>query len=110
MQLLLPTKDELKQLERFKGERAGLGPAELFFLSVIKVARFPQKLSVFKFRLQYDEHVTTLASNLEVLATSCNEIINSNTLATLLKRLLAIGNLMNESVGKPKAVGITLDR
>ncbi|KAL3764020.1 hypothetical protein ACHAW5_005104 [Stephanodiscus triporus] len=109
MQLLLPTPEELSNLKLFNGHIEGLGRAELFFLSVMKVPRFPQKLAAFACFLQFDEQARSLSSSLELLARACSEIIESEKLANILRRLLAIGNIMNESTGKSQAKGITLD-
>ena len=109
MQLLLPTPEELSNLKLYKGQSEALGRAELFFLSVMKVPRFPQKLAAFKYYLQFDEQARSLSSSLQLLAKACAEVIESEKLASMLRRLLAIGNLMNESAGKPQAKGITLD-
>lgn len=96
------------RLKNCNVQTVGLGRAELFFLAVMKIDRFQQKLSSFKYSLQFDEQTKALSSSLHVLASACDEVMGSNKLAGLLKRLLAIGNLMNESSGKPKAIGITL--
>eukprot|EP00804_Cyclotella_cryptica_P023378 CCRYP_000525-RC/>CCRYP_000525-RC protein AED:0.38 eAED:0.38 QI:142/1/1/1/0.5/0.66/3/170/453 len=109
MQLLLPTKEEMNRLEQYDGQTDGLGRAELFFLAVMKVPRFSQKLSSFKFSRQFEELTTALFSNLHLLSQACDEVINSKKLAMILRRFLAIGNVMNESAGKPTANGITLD-
>lgn len=107
MQLIVPKSEEVKALQTLDGQD-GLGRAELFFLSVMKVPRFPQKLAAFKYSLQFDEQAQSLISSLQLLARACAEVITSKKLAGILRRLLAIGNLMNESSGKPQAKGITL--
>ncbi len=109
LQLLLPTPEESNMLKGFDGQSDDLGRAEQFFLSVTKVPRFSQKLAAFKFSLQFDEQVHSLTSSLHLLAKACTEVVESKKLAGILRRLLAIGNLMNESCGKPHARGITLD-
>lgn len=109
MQLLLPTQEEMDALRQHNGQSDGLGRAELFFLSVMKVPRFSQKLTAMKYYLQFDEQVRSLSSSLQVLAKACTEVIENEKLAFLLRRLLAIGNIMNESSGKPIAKGITLE-
>jgi len=109
MQLLLPKPEELNKLKHVDGQGDGLGRAELFFLSVMKVPRFPQKLAAFRYSLQFDEQIQSLSTSLRLLGCACNEVVDSKKLAGILRRLLAIGNIMNESAGKPKANGITLD-
>lgn len=110
MQLLLPKKDEINRLKHYNGKIVeGLGRAELFFMAVMKVPRFSQKLSAFIYSLQFEEATTALFSNLHTLSRACQEVITSKNLTAILRRFLAIGNLMNESSGKPAANGITLD-
>ena len=100
MQLLLPTPEELSNLKLYNGQNEILGRAELFFLSVMKVPHLQQKLASFKYYLQFDELVRSLSSSLQLLAKACSEVIESEKLASMLRRLLAIGNVMNESAGK----------
>lgn len=110
MTLLLPKKEEIKQLEQYKGKTMeGLGRAEQFFLAVMKVDRFSEKLSAFIFSLQFEESTRALYSSLHTLSEACQEVVSSKKLAMILRRFLAIGNVMNESAGKPLASGITLD-
>lgn len=96
-------------MKLYNGQSEILGRAELFFLSVMKVPHLQQKLASFKYYLQFDELVRSLSSSLQLLAKACSEVIESEKLASMLRRLLAIGNLMNESAGKVQAKGITLD-
>ena len=110
MQLLLPKTEEISRLQQLCGKKIeNLGRAEEFFLAVMKVPRFTQKLAAFIFSLQFEESTKALFSNLHVLSQACHEVINSKKLAMILRRFLAIGNVMNESAGKPIASGITLD-
>jgi hypothetical protein len=63
-------------------------------------------LEAFKYYLQFDELVRSLSSSLQLLAKACTEVIESERLTSMLRRLLAIGNLMNESAGKLQARGL----
>ncbi|KAL7550684.1 hypothetical protein ACHAWF_013903 [Thalassiosira exigua] len=109
MQLLLPKPEEERCMKSFKGRSEGLGRAENWFIATMKIPRFAQKLAAFKYLLQFDEQTESLKSSLNKLAKACDEVVESKKLAGILRRLLAIGNLMNESAGKPQAKGITLD-
>lgn len=110
MELLLPKPEEVVRLKQFSDQAAdSLGRAELFFLSVMKIPRFSQKLSAFKYSLQFEEQAESLKSHLRLLGKACGEVIDNKKLAVMLRRVLAIGNIMNESSGKPVARGITLD-
>ena len=106
LSLLLPKREEVETMKSYSGQSDGLGRAELFFLSVIKVPRFEQKLATFKFSLQFDELAQSLTSSLNTLAKACDEVIESKKLANVLRRLLAVGNVLNESTGKQQAKGM----
>ena len=113
MQNLLPTREELSVMASYKGEGTnGLGRAEQFFLSVTKHPKFKQKLDIFIFTLSFDEQLDDLKSSLTLLKNACCEVMQSKSLASLLHRLLAIGNLINTRSGNSKAKkasGIKLD-
>ena len=113
MKVLLPTAEEVSSLKKYNRQDndglLSLGRAELFFLSVMKVPRFPQKLSAFRYMLQFDKEIEYMTTSLHLLATACMQIVESKKLAAILRQLLKLGNVMNESSGKPMAKGITLD-
>ena len=108
MTALLPRPDELKLLKNVI-DRDDLGRAEQFFLSVMKIPRFSEKLNAFRYSLVFDEQVCNLKSSLCTLEKACIEIKQSKKLADILHHLLTYGNLMNESTNVDKAMGITLD-
>lgn len=109
MKALLPTTDELKRVATHSGGTEGLGRAELFFLSVSKIPRFAQKLETFAFTVQFNLHIKELKESLLKLKDACDSVVNNKKLAAILRKLLAVGNLVNEGAGKPRARGITVD-
>ena len=108
MTALLPRPDELKLLKNAM-DHDDLGRAEQFFLSVLQIPRFSEKLNAFRYSLVFDEQVCNLKSSLCTLEKACIEIKQSKKLADILHHLLTYGNLMNESTNVDKAKGITLD-
>ena len=109
MHLLLPTTTEMKQIQEYSGSLEALGRAELFFVAILKVNRFAAKLSVCLFLKQFETHVLELQCIQDQFIHTCSNIVGSKKLAEILRRLLIVGNLVNEGAGKPKASGITLD-
>ncbi len=105
MTTLLPTTSELNQLQQLNGQVEGLGRAELFFISVAKMKCFKEKLHSFCYLLQFDEQMKILNTNLITLEAACTEVISSKNLAFVCKKLLNIGNIMNQE----SATGITLN-
>ena len=109
MMALTPTQDEMRKMQGYNGTSDGLGRAESFFLSISKTPRFIPKLNTFIFVQQFPDNAKELLRTLVKLRSACKDIVSNQTLAGILKRLLAIGNLVNEGAGKPKAAGITMD-
>jgi hypothetical protein len=109
MQALLPTTDEVRRMKSYKGGRESLGRCEHFFLAVAKIPRFGQKLYSFVSSLQFTDLVNELKDSLHLIKNACDEITSNRNLAGMLRRLLAVGNLVNEGAGKPRAEGITID-
>ena len=109
MMSLLPTTSELNCMKEMHGHDE-LGRAEQFFVSVSKMPLFSDKLHSFRYLLQFDEQMNELKARFNLLGKACDEVIGSKKLAFVCKKLLCIGNLMNESSGKAAfASGITLD-
>ena len=109
MTALLPSQDEIKNLREYKGQENSLGRAEKFLLAISRIPNFGQKLQTFAFILQFADIANELREALIGLGTACKDIVNNKKLANIMKRLLAVGNLLNEGAGNPKAAGITLD-
>jgi hypothetical protein len=109
MRNLLPTTDELDAIKRYRGGADNLGRAELFFLAVSRVPRFSQKLETFIFISQFSDQITDFQQTSSFLEQACMEIMTSKKLTSILRKLLAVGNAVNEKSGTPKASGITVD-
>lgn len=109
MRVLLPTTEELSKVKQLNGRTDGLVRAELFFLSVSKYPRFAQKLDAFIFSLTFESQIIELKDTLSKLKKACEDVVNNKKLAAILRKLLAIGNLVNEGAGKTRARGITVD-
>lgn len=109
MQKLLPSSTELAALKQYKGGVDSLGRAESFFLAESKFPSFPQKLDAFVFTLQFSDVVHELKTSSSLLIKACIETVDNKMLSGILRRILAVGNLMNEGAGKPRARGITMD-
>ena len=105
MTSLLPTTAELNLIKQLNSQVDGLGRAELFFHAVAKIKLFKEKLFSFRYLLQFEDQMETLKANLLTLERACIEVTTSTNLKFLCKKLLNIGNLMNET----NATGITLD-
>ncbi|XP_072989765.1 formin-like protein 5 [Typha latifolia] len=104
-----PTKEEMELLKRYTGEVAKLGKCEKFFLELMKVPRVESKLRAFSFKIQFASQVADLRGNLNSVDSACEQIRNSVKLKELMKKVLHLGNTLNQGTAKGSAIGFRLD-
>uniref|UniRef100_M8C2Z3 Formin-like protein n=1 Tax=Aegilops tauschii TaxID=37682 RepID=M8C2Z3_AEGTA len=104
-----PTKEEMELLKNYTGDKQLLGKCELFFLELMKVPRMESKLRVFSFKIQFGSQVADLGKSLKTIDSSCNEIRSSLKLKEIMKKILLLGNTLNQGTARGAAVGFRLD-
>ncbi|KAJ3673025.1 hypothetical protein LUZ60_006399 [Juncus effusus] len=104
-----PTKEEMEMLKNYTGERDNLGKCELFFLELMKVPRMESKLRVFSFKIQFRAQVWDLKKSLSSIDLACEEIRNSAKLKEIMKKILLLGNMLNQGTARGSAIGFRLD-
>ncbi|CAL5071936.1 unnamed protein product [Urochloa decumbens] len=104
-----PTKEEMELLKNYTGNKDNLGKCEQFFLELMKVPRMESKLRVFSFKIQFGSQVADLRKSLNIIDSSCNEIRSSLKLKEIMKKILLLGNTLNQGTARGAAVGFRLD-
>ncbi|PKU65466.1 Formin-like protein 12 [Dendrobium catenatum] len=104
-----PTKEEMELLKNYTGDRGNLGKCEQFFLELMKVPRVEAKLRVFCFKIQFNAQTADIRKSLYAVDASCEEIRNSNKLKEIMKKILYLGNTLNQGTARGAAVGFRLD-
>ncbi|GMI02336.1 hypothetical protein TrVE_jg14155 [Triparma verrucosa] len=109
LKVLLPTERELRDVMAFKGDMKKLGKCESFFRAVGEVEGLASLCEAFSVILGFQESVEDVKNKLSMIGSACDRIVGSKNLGVLMKKVLAVGNLMNESIGRPKVSGIRLE-
>ncbi|PHU24048.1 Formin-like protein 6 [Capsicum chinense] len=104
-----PTKDEMELLKNYTGDKELLGKCEQFFLELMKVPRVESKLRVFLFKIQFISQVTDFKKSLNTVNSACEEVRHSLKLKEILKKILYLGNTLNQGTARGSAVGFKLD-
>lgn len=104
-----PTKEEMELLKNYTGKRENLGKCEQFFLELMKVPRVEAKLRVFCFKIQFNAQTADIRKSLYAVDAACEEIRNSNKLKEIMKKILYLGNTLNQGTARGAAVGFRLD-
>ncbi|RZC72242.1 hypothetical protein C5167_035424 [Papaver somniferum] len=104
-----PTKEEMELLRNYTGDRENLGKCEQFYLELMKVPRVESKLRVFFFKIQFGAQTTDFRKSLMTVNSACDEVRNSEKLKDIMRKILWLGNTLNQGTARGSAVGFRLD-
>ncbi|XP_074376030.1 formin-like protein 20 isoform X2 [Apium graveolens] len=104
-----PVKEEMELLKNYPGDKENLGRCEQFFLELMKVPRVESKLRVFLFKIQFNSQISDLSKNLKSVFAACDEVRNSVKFKEIMKKILYLGNTLNQGTARGSAVGFKLD-
>ncbi|KAK8943415.1 Formin-like protein 20 [Platanthera guangdongensis] len=104
-----PTKEEMELLKGYTGEKEKLGKCEQFFLELMKVPRVESKLRVFSFKIQFRQQIADLRKSLNTIDLASEQIRGSDKLKEIMKRILYLGNMLNQGTARGSAIGFRLD-
>ncbi|KAK9203747.1 hypothetical protein WN943_014003 [Citrus x changshan-huyou] len=75
----------------------------------MKVPRVESKLRVFAFKIQFGFQISEFRKNLNTVNSACEEVRNSIKLKEIMKKILYLGNTLNQGTARGSAVGFKLD-
>ncbi|CAD5176568.1 unnamed protein product [Musa acuminata subsp. malaccensis] len=104
-----PTKEEMELLKAYSGNKENLGKCEQFFLELMKVPRVESKLRVFAFKIQFNSQISDIRKILHTVDSACEEVRGSEKLKEIMKKILHLGNTLNQGTARGSAVGFRLD-
>ena len=92
---LLPTTDEVTLVRAFRGDRAALGEAERFFLTLADVPKPRARAAALSFQCVFATSDGALTSATATLADACAQVRASARLRRVLEATLRLGNTLN---------------
>ncbi|XP_022933734.1 formin-like protein 20 isoform X3 [Cucurbita moschata] len=104
-----PTKEEMELLKGYTGDKDNLGKCEQYFLELMKVPRVESKMKVFSFKIQFGSQLSEFKKSLNTVNSACHEVRNSAKLKEIMKKILYLGNTLNQGTARGSAVGFKLD-
>ncbi|XLR62089.1 hypothetical protein S83_012761 [Arachis hypogaea] len=75
----------------------------------MKVPRVESKLRVFSFKIQFMSQVTEFKKSLKAVNSACEEVRKSVKLKEIMKKILFLGNTLNQGTDRGSAIGFKLD-
>nr|KAJ0202857.1 hypothetical protein LSAT_V11C500236600 [Lactuca sativa] len=83
---------------------------EQYILDLMKVPRMDAKLRAFLFKIKFNIQLTTeFRTSLNTVNSACDELRRSTKLKEIMKRILYLGNTLNQGTTRGAAVGFKLD-
>ncbi|KAK8710745.1 hypothetical protein V6N13_146058 [Hibiscus sabdariffa] len=99
-----PTKEEMELLKNYTGDKGNLGKCEQYFLELMKVPRVESKMGVFSFKIQFRTQISEFRRSLETVHSACEEVRNSDKLKEIMKKILYLGNTLNQGTARDCSV------
>nr|XP_043639555.1 formin-like protein 20 [Erigeron canadensis] len=104
-----PTREEMEKLERYRGDKKLLGKCEQHLLELMKVPRIESKMLVFLFKTGFSNQLAEFRKSLNIVNSTCDELRTSVKLKEIMKKILYMGNTLNQGTARGAAVGFKLD-
>lgn len=105
----IPTKEEAKLLTEYEGPKEKLTSAEKYFLELLKIPFFEERLRCIQYKLTFQEQVQSLQPDIQAVIHACHQVRTSARFRKLMEIVLALGNYMNGGGFRGGAYGFTLD-
>lgn len=104
-----PTLEEIDLLKNYDGDMKLLGNVEKFFLELLTIPRYTQRIKCIRYKFQFENRVLETQAQLDTLVAATDQIADSDKLRRVLEHILAIGNYLNGSTPRGGAYGFKLD-
>jgi hypothetical protein len=112
LKLFIPTEEEANMLRSHSASAASLaslGIAERFFLEILEVPRYKERLMCFEYLNGFDDRDREVTRHLAVLSACFIELQQCHGLHHFMEVLLAVGNFMNYGTSMGNATGFRLE-
>lgn len=104
-----PTLEEQDLLKNYDGDEKLLGNVEKFFLELLTIPRYTQRIKCFRYKLQFENRILETQAQLDTLVAATDQVSESDKFRRVLENVLAIGNYLNGSTPRGGAYGFKLD-
>jgi len=105
----VPSDEEIEVLKAHTGDAEMLGLAECFFLEILGIPRYAERLQVHHFILTFDDRCAELEDKLSSLIKCLTELTKSRRLRRFMLHVLAVGNFLNYGTSMGNATAFRLE-
>ncbi|GLE01150.1 hypothetical protein PINS_up009980 [Pythium insidiosum] len=104
-----PTSEEQDLLKNYDGDEKLLGNVEKFFLELLTIPRYTQRIKCIRYKFQFETRILESQAQLDTLQAAIDQVSDSDKFRRVLEHILAIGNYLNGSTPRGGAYGFKLD-
>ncbi|XP_061733880.1 FH2 domain-containing protein 1-like [Nerophis ophidion] len=105
---LLPDEEEVKQLLDFKGDQSALPDADLFMLMLVQIPSYEERVSSLVLKEEFLPFMTEMRGFIDTLKAAGNELLECDSLHSVIRLVLKMGNYMNAGGYAGSAVGFRM--
>ncbi|KAG0618044.1 hypothetical protein M758_4G034900 [Ceratodon purpureus] len=105
----LPNEEDTKSLQNYKGDTSLLAEIEKYYLDLLKIPRYKNRIRSLIFKLQYKTTYEQTQQDLELLNRACDQLKSSQNLVKILEMVLVVGNHLNGGSFRGAASGFKLE-
>ncbi|KAF1322244.1 Formin-homology 2 domain-containing protein, partial [Globisporangium splendens] len=104
-----PTLEEQDLMKNYDGDEKLLGNVEKFFLELLTIPRYTQRIKCLRYKLQFENRILETQAQLDTLVAATDQVTESDKFRRVLENVLKIGNYLNGSTPRGGAYGFKLD-
>ncbi|XP_062869870.1 FH2 domain containing 3 [Trichomycterus rosablanca] len=105
---LLPDDMEFKKLSSFKGDVSQLPEADRFFLMLVKIPGYEERLKSLLLREEFIPYVEETKKSISIMTAAANELLACDDLHSIIRLVLKAGNYMNAGGYAGRALGFRM--
>ncbi|XP_057695955.1 FH2 domain-containing protein 1 [Corythoichthys intestinalis] len=105
---LLPDDGELKNLLKFNGDQSALPDADLFMLMLVQIPGYKERLSSLVLKEEFFPFMAEMRDFIATLKAAGNELLDCDSLHSVIRLVLKTGNYMNAGGYAGSAVGFRM--
>ncbi|RKP20512.1 FH2-domain-containing protein, partial [Rozella allomycis CSF55] len=105
----IPTQEETGLLMEYENSSEQLEKADQFFIQMIKIPRYEQRLNCILYKFRFQERYKELKPDLDAVINASNEVMKSKMFSQILEIILTLGNYMNGDSFRGGAYGFSID-
>ncbi|XP_069130922.1 inverted formin-2-like isoform X2 [Argopecten irradians] len=108
LQKILPTTDEITSIKAFDGDRAKLGNAEKFYLSLAELPAYRQRIEGMVLKDDFKLATDMLRPNIQTYIRACEHVLDNESFKVFLRFILHTGNFLNAGGYAGNALGFKI--